>query len=89
MYRYLSFVLLIFNYLFSFSQSQSQRESPYEDAIPGANYWNLDELNTGLRDFRALYDKVNALRTAYINRNQVMIRNDIKRNDQQKPGNDT
>ena len=52
-------------------QSQSTRDTPYEDPIPGASTWSLDELNTGLADFRALYDKVATLKTAYDSKTQV------------------
>ncbi|KAF2350500.1 hypothetical protein FHG87_018745 [Trinorchestia longiramus] len=45
--------------------SQSSRDSPYDDPIPGASSWSLDELNAGLADFRSLYDKVATLNNAY------------------------
>lgn len=56
--------------------AHSTRESPYEDPIPGASSWSLDELNTGLDDFRALYGKVATLRTAYTTKAQALEEGD-------------
>ncbi|XP_018010025.1 uncharacterized protein LOC108667504 [Hyalella azteca] len=52
--------------------AQSSRESPYEDPIPGAASWSLEEINAGLADFRGLYEKVDTLRNAYDVKTQAL-----------------
>ncbi|XP_042242915.1 uncharacterized protein LOC121880024 isoform X4 [Homarus americanus] len=40
-------------------------ETPYEDPIPGAENWTIDEVAQGIVEFQALYDKVDRLQGMY------------------------
>ena len=50
---------------------QGSGDNPYEDPIPGAESWTLEQLNKSLEEFRSLYDKVDQLQTAYAAKAEV------------------
>ena len=48
-------------------------ETPYEDPIPGAETWTLEQLEKSIQDFRGLYDKIDQLHTAYAAKAEVYM----------------
>lgn len=46
-------------------------ETQYEDPIPGAENWSTEEVNKGIVEFQALFDKVDHLKDMYMAKAQV------------------
>lgn len=46
-------------------QPSGDNEEPYEDPIPGVENWSTDEINQGIEEFQALFDKVDRLQGMY------------------------
>ncbi|KAG7157401.1 hypothetical protein Hamer_G005824 [Homarus americanus] len=52
-------------------------ETPYEDPIPGAENWTIDEVAQGIVEFQALYDKVDRLQGMYSIKAQADVTNKL------------
>ena len=54
-------------------QKAGAPESPYEDPIPGVEKWSIEQLHNGIKDFRVLKCKIDALNVAYNEKLRVSI----------------
>lgn len=48
-------------------------ENPYDDPIPGSDTWTIEQLETAIRDFEGLKNKVDNLNQVYSTKMEVCV----------------